>query len=246
MVIGLGLFVIGVVLRMKHRHRKRLARVGRRRMSGRLDIEDVRLSLVRQKEQTNSLVAISEAIAGVIPLFNTAQLRANIHRANMKLSVGAFVLISLVIGVGLAVGGMLLAGYPLPLLAVPALFLGMFLVNAFVRMRGNMIANRFMRQLPDAIDTVIRGIRSGLPVIECIGTVGQEYDDPIGGYFKRDHRAGAARRDPRGGDVAGRARHRPPRDGFPRRQHRHPDARPAAASPRRSATLPICCARASG
>ena len=32
--IGLGLFVITVVLRMQARHRKRLARVGRRRMSG--------------------------------------------------------------------------------------------------------------------------------------------------------------------------------------------------------------------
>ena len=41
-----------------------------------------------------------------------------------------------------------------------------------------------MKQLPDAIDTIIRGIRSGLPVIECIGSVGQEYDDPVGGHFQ--------------------------------------------------------------
>ena len=49
--IGLSLFVITVVLRMQHKHRKRLARVGRRRMSGRLDIEDARLMLLRQKQE---------------------------------------------------------------------------------------------------------------------------------------------------------------------------------------------------
>jgi tight adherence protein B len=41
-----------------------------------------------------------------------------------------------------------------------------------------------MKQLPDGIDTIIRGIRAGLPVIECIGTVGKEFGDPIGGHFR--------------------------------------------------------------
>ena len=60
----------------------------------------------------------------------------------------------------------------------------MLLVDAFVGMRGEMMANRFMHQLPDAIDTIIRGIRSGLPVIECIGTAGQESAAPIGPHFR--------------------------------------------------------------
>ena len=64
-VIGLGLFVITVVLRMQHKHRKRLARVGRRRMSGRLDIEDARLMLVRQKQESNLVVTLTEALAQV-------------------------------------------------------------------------------------------------------------------------------------------------------------------------------------
>jgi tight adherence protein B len=73
---------------------------------------------------------------------------------------------------------------PLPLLVVPGLFSGMLLVDNAIKFRGDMLANRFMKQLPDALDTIIRGIRSGLPVIECIGAVGEEFDDPIGGYFR--------------------------------------------------------------
>ena len=83
-------------------------------------------------------------------------------------------LASVAVAVAVAGVGWLVTGFAPGLLALPALFAGMLLVDAFVGMRGEMMANRFMSQLPDAIDTIIRGIRSGLPVIECIGTVGQE------------------------------------------------------------------------
>ena len=51
----------------RHRHRKRLARVGRKRLSGRLDIEDARLMLLRQKQEKNALVAVTEALAALHP-----------------------------------------------------------------------------------------------------------------------------------------------------------------------------------
>lgn len=184
LVIGIGLFVLATVLRARARHRRRLARVGRRRMSGRLDMEEARLSLLRHKQESNALVGLSNALARFVPLFNTTRLRANISRAGMSLSVGAFVLLSLVAAGLLAVAGTMATGYPLPLLIIPSALTGMFLVDAFVKMRGDMKAAEFMRQLPDALDTIIRGIRSGLPVIECVGTVGQEYDEPLGAYFR--------------------------------------------------------------
>ena len=181
-VIGLGLFVLTVVLKMQARHRKRLARVGRKRMSGRLDLDDARLML-RQKKQTNALVTLTEAFARVLPLLDTARLRANFRRAGLEWSVATFVFVSLGVAAVLSVLGVVL-GRPL-FLAVPgSLVSGMFLVDRFVKFKGGRRSNRFMKQLPDAIDTIIRGIRSGLPVIECVGTVGQEYDDPVGGHFR--------------------------------------------------------------
>ncbi len=151
-VVGLGLFVITLVLDARHKHRKRLSRVGRRRLSGKLDFEDARLNLLKSKKESNTLVALSDALAPIFPLLNTTRLRANLHRAGMSMSVGAFILISL--------------------------------LDIFVKFRGDMVANRFMKQLPDALDTIIRGIRSGLPVIECVGTVGQEFEAPVGPYFQ--------------------------------------------------------------
>ena len=183
-VVGLGLFVISLVLEAQHRHRKRLARVGRKRMSGRLDLDDARLALLRTKQDTNALVTLTDALSRFLPLLNTSRLRANMKRAGMNLSVGAFIVISAVVAVVVLVIAAFATDLPFPLLVVPSLLAGMFLVDNAIKMRGNMVANRFMKQLPDALDTIIRGIRSGLPVIECVAAVGEEYDDPIGGYFR--------------------------------------------------------------
>ncbi len=181
-VIGLGLFVTTMVLKMQARHRKRLARVGRKRMTGRLDLDDARLML-RQKKETNALVGLTEALARVVPLLDTTRLRANFRRAGLGWSVATFVFVSLGVAVVLTVASVVL-GQSLALALPGSLVSSMFLVDRFVKFRGGRRSNHFMKQLPDAIDTIIRGIRSGLPVIECIGTVGQEYDDPVGGHFR--------------------------------------------------------------
>ncbi len=183
-VVGLGLFVITMVLEARNRHRKRLARVGRKRMSGRLDLEDARAALLRSKEDANIFVTLTDVLSRFVPLLNTSRLRANMKRAGMNLSVGAFIVISLGVGLVIVTLGAASGRAPVALLVVPGLFSGMLLVDNAIKFRGDMLANRFMKQLPDALDTIIRGIRSGLPVIECIGAVGEEFDDPIGGYFR--------------------------------------------------------------
>jgi tight adherence protein B len=183
-LIGTGLFVLTVILRIQHKYRKRLARVGRKRLSGHLDLDEARMLLLRQKQESNLLVGLTDALARFVPLLNTTRLRANVRRAGMKLSVGAFVISSLVIAAVIAAVGTVASGYPLPVVVPFALFGGMLVMDGFVRLRGDMMSERFMKQLPDALDTIIRGIRSGLPVIECIGAVGKEYGDPIGSHFR--------------------------------------------------------------
>lgn len=182
--IGLSLFVLTVILRMQQKQRKRLARVGRKRMSGRLDFEDARLMLLRQKQEMNVFVKITEMLAHFLPLLDTDRLRANFRRAGLEWTVSTFVTISLVVAAVIVVAATVLSGRPFALFLVPGLLGGMLAMDRFVQMRGNARSNRFMKHLPDAIDTIIRGIRSGLPVIECIGNVGQEYDEPVGGHFR--------------------------------------------------------------
>lgn len=43
---------------------------------------------------------------------------------------------------------------------------------------------RFTAEFPNAIDVLVRGVRSGLPVSECINIVGREVPDPVGSEFR--------------------------------------------------------------
>jgi len=69
-----------------------------------------------------------------------------------------------------------------------ALFLGLFVgvglphkvVSFFIKRR---IA-KFTAKFPDAIELLVRGLRSGLPITETIGVVGAEVDGPVGVEFR--------------------------------------------------------------
>ncbi|WP_166036754.1 type II secretion system F family protein [Sphingosinicella sp. YJ22] len=72
--------------------------------------------------------------------------------------------------------------------ALLALFVGLllgaglphFIVGKLVKKRGTQFTQRF----PDAIELMVRGLRSGLPISETVAVVGQEIQGPVGLEFK--------------------------------------------------------------
>jgi tight adherence protein B len=45
--------------------------------------------------------------------------------------------------------------------------------------------NKFINNFPDAIDLMVRGLRSGLPITESMASVSQEIPAPVGSEFRR-------------------------------------------------------------
>lgn len=72
-----------------------------------------------------------------------------------------------------------------PLLSLVAgLFVGIGLPHFIVgRAIGKRVEN-FTTRLPDALDLLVRGLRSGLPVTETLGVVASELPGPVGEEFK--------------------------------------------------------------
>jgi tight adherence protein B len=54
------------------------------------------------------------------------------------------------------------------------------MVNRFINKR----LNDFTTKFPDAIELLVRGLRSGLPVTETLGVVSHEIPEPVGSEFK--------------------------------------------------------------
>ncbi len=76
---------------------------------------------------------------------------------------------------------------PVPPAAVPligvcvGLMLPHYVVGRIVKRRQTV----FLDELPEAIDLLVRGLRSGLPVGESIGAVGNEMGAPVGPEFRK-------------------------------------------------------------
>ena len=69
-----------------------------------------------------------------------------------------------------------------------AFFFGLFVgVGGPHFIIGKMIArriNKFTANFPDAIELMVRGLRSGLPISETMGIVASEIPDPVGAEFR--------------------------------------------------------------
>lgn len=136
-----------------------------------------------RRRQTRSVLGGAVAwLAFLVP--RAAVLRRHLDRADIGLSAVDFSLLCLALAVacGLFLG--LIAGLPVPLAAGAGAVLAILAPHLLVTSRVNKRVRRFVGAFPDAIDLMVRGIRSGLPVAEAIQTVAQEAHGIVAETFR--------------------------------------------------------------
>jgi tight adherence protein B len=106
-----------------------------------------------------------------------------LQQAGLEWTTRAFYIGSAVIGVVLA-AVIMMFGQPW-YIAVGAAFVGAVGVPrwllAFLKKRRE---NTFIEELPNAIDVIVRGVKSGLPLGDCIRIIAAETRDPVKGEFR--------------------------------------------------------------
>jgi tight adherence protein B len=111
------------------------------------------------------------------------QIRIDIIQAGVTISVQQFILISLATGLGTVLIAKLLgAGYVIALLF--GLAGGVVLPKLVLRFKAKGRQKKFTQNFANAIDVVVRGIKSGLPVGECLAICGRESPEPVGEEFR--------------------------------------------------------------
>ncbi|MEO7365986.1 MAG: type II secretion system F family protein [Sphingomicrobium sp.] len=112
-----------------------------------------------------------------------ALLRRRLEMTGRNISLAKYSFISLGICLFIAVIFMV-RGSPILL----ALFVGMFFgLGGPYYIVGKMITrriNKFNSNFPDALELMVRGLRSGLPITETLGIVAQEVSGPVGIEFR--------------------------------------------------------------
>ncbi len=112
-----------------------------------------------------------------------AALALRLHRTgkNWTLSQYAYASGGLALGVTLLI--FLKSGSPLLGLGI-GLLVGAGLPHMVVNFFINRRTGQFTAKFPDAIELLVRGLRSGLPVTETLGVVSTEIPGPVGEEFK--------------------------------------------------------------
>jgi tight adherence protein B len=110
-------------------------------------------------------------------------LKLSLLRAGVDMSPGAYVMATIIAGI-VSAGAALLFGLQ-PLVAGG---IGLTVAFGLPRMVLKFLAGRrqkaFTSEFPNAIDVLVRGVQSGLPVSECVSIVGREVPDPVGAEFR--------------------------------------------------------------
>ena len=111
------------------------------------------------------------------------ELRQRIEQAGLTASISEYYIWSAIVGVA-STALYLLLGYPLIGAIAVLIAMGVGAPRMYLGMRAGKRQNRFTQNFADAIDVIVRGIRSGLPVGECLNIIARESPDPVGPEFK--------------------------------------------------------------
>ncbi|HEX5258077.1 MAG TPA: type II secretion system F family protein [Sphingomicrobium sp.] len=112
-----------------------------------------------------------------------ALLRKRLEMTGKEITLGKYAMVCLGI-VALVSVGLIFRGAPIILSLLLGLFFGIggphFVIGKMIKRR----IVKFNSNFPDAIELMVRGLRSGLPITETLGIVASEIPGPVGVEFR--------------------------------------------------------------
>lgn len=118
-----------------------------------------------------------------------AMLRARLEKTGRPITIGRYMVGMAVIAIAIFGLGHLVLGLGLLPSGLLAASCGIGLPHAWSGRLGRKRVAKFTALLPEALDLMVRALRSGLPITEAMLAVGRELPDPIGWEFRRVEQA---------------------------------------------------------
>jgi tight adherence protein B len=138
---------------------------------------------LRRNRSDSSIASLDRLLKRFLPNINLLRLR--LQRSGWPLKIGDYLLICFGLSVITILGMWLALGLPLLIDALVGLVIGVGLPHVVLQQRINRRLKKFVRLMPEALDLIVRGIRSGLPATEALNTIATEIDAPVGTEFRQ-------------------------------------------------------------
>ncbi|MEM7041532.1 MAG: type II secretion system F family protein [Pseudomonadota bacterium] len=138
---------------------------------------------VRRNMADSKIAGVDRLMKGLLP--NIGLMRQRLERSGWPLKVGDYLLICSGVFLSMTLLLWLIFGYSMIINLLAGFTVGFGLPHIIVGRQIAKRTKRFSNLLPEALDLIVRGVRSGLPVSETMKTIAEEIADPVGFEFKR-------------------------------------------------------------
>jgi tight adherence protein B len=135
-----------------------------------------------KKSEQSSFKVVETLAKRYVP--KQVALKVRLARSGYNISIGTYALINAGVGI-IALGGLIFgAGLNTTAAGALAVAIGLIFPHLAVGYLARKRRARFLNDLPDAVELMVRGLKAGLPITESIATVGRELTGPISEEFK--------------------------------------------------------------
>lgn len=173
-----------VSARQAERRRIRLA-LGAAPGAGGDPRRDARGDRTRRKQIETTLREMAEKQKARAQKNDRVSLAVRLRQSGLGWSKPVYVIVCIATGAVSLVALLGLAGLSLALAAAFAVAAGLALPHLFVGNRRSARMRTFLAELPDALDVIVRGVRSGLPLGDCLRIIAAEGREPVRSEFRQ-------------------------------------------------------------
>ena len=136
---------------------------------------------VKRHKQDSSFASLDKLLKRAVP--RPALLRERLAKTGFRLSIGEYALINVLIGTLTALASFYFFRYGIAVAMLKGLAVGVGLPHMAVSYLIKRRLAKFTHHFPEAIELIVRGLKSGLPVMESLKTVATEIPKPVGPEF---------------------------------------------------------------
>ncbi|MBZ9678030.1 type II secretion system F family protein [Mesorhizobium sp. ES1-1] len=138
----------------------------------------------RRKSVQDSLKELDDKQKSKDLLVKKPPLKAQLRQAGMVVTIERFYIYSVVCGLALTIVAFVVGA---PMIVLPGVLLagGLGLPRWFVSFRRNRRVKAFLNEFPNALDIIVRAVKSGLPLNDAVRLIANESPEPVKTEFRR-------------------------------------------------------------
>ncbi|MET0314347.1 MAG: type II secretion system F family protein [Hansschlegelia sp.] len=156
--------------------RQKMVGLDRRRAAAAMAVESLRRGQV-----VDSLKALDDRQKRI----NRPTLKMRLAHAGLDWETNRFYMLSAALALALAFGGFIATGGDLRVAGFCAVVGGLGVPRWMLTYMKKRRAARFLNFLPDGVEVILRGLKSGLPLGDCIRIVAREAQEPVSSEFRK-------------------------------------------------------------